>query len=345
MKKVLIDKNLNWYRANLHCHSVHSDGAMTPEQLKEAYKKEGYQILAISDHEILLDHSDLNDENFITLTSVEYSIDSAVSNFEKIDEKFGENPGHRKKVIHINAFSKDPHNTFQPGATKDSWWLRTRYADLPESKFDGYRREYTKESINEVIKRLNDGGFLVQYNHPNWSLNDRGDYMALEGIWSLEILNYATELETGAEHCPYIYDDMLRNGKRLYCSMGDDNHNWKDKNGFFDMKQSFGGFTMIGANELKYDKIIDSMEKGNFYCSAGPRIYSLIVEDNKVKIECSPATTIILNGYARTFQTRKGYALTYAEFDLSHCEGYFRITVRDGQGRDAHTSAYWIDEL
>ena len=343
MKKVLIDKNLNWYRANLHCHSTHSDGHFTPEQLKEVYKKEGYQILAISDHEILLDHSDLNDENFLTLTSTEYSINADEESFPALDKTKKIDPWIRKKLMHLNAFSPDPHNTFQPAAKTAEWYGMN--GDYPESKFDGYERKYTKESLNETIRRLNEHGFLVQFNHPNWSVNEREDYMALEGLWSLEILNHATEVLTGAEYCPYIYDDMLRNGKKLFCTMGDDNHNRKKPDGTYDMTQSFGGFTMIGANELKYDKIFDAMKNGNFYCSMGPRIHSLIVEDNKVKIDCSPVKNIILTGYGRHFQNIKGDYLTHAEFDISKCEGYFRITARDGQNRSAHTNAYWINEV
>ena len=35
MKNFLISPELNWYRANFHCHTKHSDGAYTPEQVKE----------------------------------------------------------------------------------------------------------------------------------------------------------------------------------------------------------------------------------------------------------------------------------------------------------------------
>ena len=74
MKKYLLPNDVNWYRANFHCHTVCSDGAYTPEKVKEVYKNHGYSIVAYSDHEILLDHSDLNDDEFLALTSCEYSI-------------------------------------------------------------------------------------------------------------------------------------------------------------------------------------------------------------------------------------------------------------------------------
>jgi hypothetical protein len=124
-----------------------------------------------------------------------------------------------------------------------------------------------------MIKRLNDSGFLVQLNHPNWSLNDMNDYLNLKGLWSLEILNYATEKETGAEYCPYIYDHMVRMGNYgLFCTMGDDNHNPDGS-----LEQSFGGSTFIGAERLEYGEIINALESGSFYCASGknpPKINS-----------------------------------------------------------------------
>ena len=34
----LLPEKGNFYKANLHCHTVVSDGALTPEQVKEAYQ-------------------------------------------------------------------------------------------------------------------------------------------------------------------------------------------------------------------------------------------------------------------------------------------------------------------
>jgi 5'-deoxynucleotidase len=39
MRKYLIASTSNSYKANLHCHSTFSDGSLTVEQIKDAYKK------------------------------------------------------------------------------------------------------------------------------------------------------------------------------------------------------------------------------------------------------------------------------------------------------------------
>lgn len=41
MRKYLLPKDGEFYKANLHCHSVISDGRWTPEQIKENYKAQG----------------------------------------------------------------------------------------------------------------------------------------------------------------------------------------------------------------------------------------------------------------------------------------------------------------
>ena len=53
MKKYLLPESGNFYKANLHCHTTLSDGRLTPEEIKELYKSQGYSIVAYTDHNIL----------------------------------------------------------------------------------------------------------------------------------------------------------------------------------------------------------------------------------------------------------------------------------------------------
>lgn len=74
-KKIyLLSKEGNFYKANLHSHTVFSDGNLTPEHSKEAYQKEGYSIIAFTDHRIYKNHKHLNDENFLALAGYEIDI-------------------------------------------------------------------------------------------------------------------------------------------------------------------------------------------------------------------------------------------------------------------------------
>lgn len=346
MKKYLLPNNVNWYRANLHCHTTISDGHFTPEEIKEIYKEQGYSIVAYSDHELIRDHSYLNDKNFLAITSSEFSVDDTVPCFDTPCDSDNE-PWRRTKVIHLGVYSKNPHTTFHPATDNtlfDMWW-RSQGRDIGEIDCDNFHREYTIESINEMIRRLNDNGFLVSLNHPNWSMNDMNDYLNIKGLWSLEILNYATERETCAEYCPYIYDHMVRHGSyELFCNMGDDNHNHGGE-----LETSFGASTIIGAKELDYSQVMDALETGDFYCASGknpPKINALYIEDNIIKVDCSPAADIVLTGLGRSFKrvNTNGQEITHAEFPLDKNDIMFRITVRDKLNNNAHTHYYKVED-
>ena len=69
MRKYLLPEKGNFYKANLHCHSTWSDGKHTPSELKELYKSRGYSVLAITDHEGLFYHDELNDDEFASVLS------------------------------------------------------------------------------------------------------------------------------------------------------------------------------------------------------------------------------------------------------------------------------------
>ncbi len=73
MKKYLLPEKGKFYKANLHSHSTVSDGAWTPEQMKKEYMARGYSIIAYTDHNVMVDHSYLADENvksYVNIVSI-----------------------------------------------------------------------------------------------------------------------------------------------------------------------------------------------------------------------------------------------------------------------------------
>lgn len=74
MKKYLLPKEGQFYKANLHLHTTISDGSIDPKEIKRLYMEQGYSIVAYSDHETLFPHPHLTDDNFLAITSTEISI-------------------------------------------------------------------------------------------------------------------------------------------------------------------------------------------------------------------------------------------------------------------------------
>ena len=74
MKKYLLPQTGQFFKANLHCHTIISDGKMTPEEIKEAYTSRGYSVVAFTDHDVLIPHPELADEKFLPLNAYEMEI-------------------------------------------------------------------------------------------------------------------------------------------------------------------------------------------------------------------------------------------------------------------------------
>ena len=85
----LISPHKKQYKANLHCHSVISDGKRTPEEFKEMYKNHGYSILAITDHETPCCHSVQFGDGavFVTLLKIKNPEHSFAQDFLLFEDK------------------------------------------------------------------------------------------------------------------------------------------------------------------------------------------------------------------------------------------------------------------
>ena len=313
----LISNNGTFFKANLHAHSTVSDGRLTPAQLKELYKAQGYSVLAFTDHELLVDHSDLDDDEFLTITSMEYA-------FIEKDDYF------QSRTIELNLFAKDQHNTAQ-------------------ICYDpSFEKKYTIECIQKVIDEANANGFLVSLNHPSYSMESPEFFGQLDGLFAMEIYNHISFVAGGVfDYNPAMYENMLRRGKSLYCIAADDCHS--DSPDSAVNCDRYGGFVMIKAKRLEYGEIISALERGDFYASQGPIIDELYVNDKKVYIKCSPAKYIAMNTEHRPFGgiqiAKDGDYLTEAVFDLPDGQSYMRFDIIDERGRHANTRAYALDEI
>lgn len=338
-KKIDLLPKKTCYKANLHCHSTLSDGCYTPGEIKENYRKHGYSIVAYTDHDFLFPHTDLSDDSFLALTGYEMQILDARKELMRC----------KRDVAHLNFIAKEPfNNVLVFGETSLPYEGDPAFA--PENRFTeslDKPRKLTPEGLNEIIAEAKKEGFLVAFNHPTWSYSDRRHYCGLKGLSYMEIYNTCCEFDGHDTYCPNIYDEFLRDGQRLSCIAADDNHN-RGLSGLPKDIDSFGGWTMIAADDLKYETVIAAIEHGDMYASRGPVITELSVTGRQVHIETSPAKRITLCcGCRRDDSVRAGVdaLLTSADFELQGIEDYIRFTVLDEHGLTADTRAYRPEEF
>ena len=96
-RRALLSENGNWYKANLHTHSTISDGHYTPLEVRDLYRNHGYSVLALTDHEFLVPHTDLCEKDFLMLTSYEAQIRGDL-----------ELPAPMRRISHLNFYARDP---------------------------------------------------------------------------------------------------------------------------------------------------------------------------------------------------------------------------------------------
>lgn len=331
MKKYLLPEVGQYYKACLHCHTTISDGTMTPEEMKKAYMAEGYSIIAYTDHDVMVPHPELAEEGFLPLNS--YEIEVKEDPYLPLSSK----------TCHICLIALEPDNLRQVCFHRSKYLFDNSWQYVTENNYDpnepDYERVYTPECINDIIKKARDNGFFVTYNHPVWSLENYSDYIEYNYMNAMEIVNYECFASGWPDYNENAYDDMLRAGKRIYCTATDDSHT---------LKGCFGGFTMIKANKLEYRAITKALEDGNFYASQGPKIHDLWFEDGIIHVDCEDVQEIRFNTGRRRAKVIKGdngALVNSGEFEIKPEDVYVRVTITDVTGKHANTNAYFTDEL
>ena len=333
MRKYLLPQK-NTYKANLHAHSLGSDGEMPPEVMRDEYKKRGYSVLSITEHERLIDYTYLDQDDFIFINGYEMSIN------EQADGDWDEN-----KCCHLNLYTKNPHDTRQVHFHPQDIWYTDGVGETIEyfGEADD-KKDYTAECINQIIVDAKSHDFIVCLNHPCWSLQTAQDVAQYDGLYAMEVFNTDNVYNGFSEYNLAMYESMVRAGKRIAMQMADDNHNHSKSDVF---GGSFGGYDMIRADSLEYSSIINALEKGDFYCSQGPEIKDVYVQDGKVHITCSDAKEIYLaTGIrrGRAVRAKDGEYINSASFDIVDKMRYIRLEVVDENQKSAYTRAYFTDE-
>ncbi len=345
MKHHLLPEDGRFYRANLHTHTVISDGRYTPEEIKEIYKSRGYAVVAFTDHDVMVPHPELCDEDFLAITSYEV-------------ETNAEPPGGSwmgAKTYHLNFYAKDPLETRYVCPNPAYCFAGApKYAALQDYYKGDYVRRYSVEGQNEMIDEATRLGYLVSYNHPDWSLQHYEDYAGLTGFHALEVYNTGCVLEGYTlDKGDHVLDEYLNMGKRVYPIATDDCHGDRDM---------CGGWVRFKAPTLSYEAIMTAYEHGDFYASWGPEIEALSIEDGKLCVACTPGPSgapvvrvEVHTGlrYARAKADEGG--ITEATFDIGdyiaearrmgyESRAYFRLVLTDARGDRALTRGYFLDE-
>lgn len=332
MRKYLLPEQGNFYKANLHAHSTFSDGKNTPEEMRDYYKSFGYQILSLTDHDVLIDHSHLNQEDFLMLTGYEYGIVEDDPNYATTS-----------RTVEFNIYPRDPHNIkqvcFDPSVlifAKEEVKNNIQYIG------EKVKHEFTAEFFQKVIDAAKANDCLVGINHPVYSFLDTETVFNMKGLDFLEIVNQGSCI-SGEDDNHYMYDQLLRKGYRMAITASDDRHRTEIID--FPNDPRPWTSTMIKAKSLSHGDIYEAMEKGDMYTTQGPEIYELYIENDEVHMKFSNAKHVMMvtSGRRRKFTIAKeNEYLNEVVYPIPKEMEWIRMVVIDKYGRKARTRAYFL---
>ena len=315
-----------WWKGNLHTHSLWSDGNDYPEMIVDWYVQHGYNFLALSDHNRMLEGERWIDArtniggsaaleryqakfgtNWVAMRELNQRSEVRLKTLEEFRNRF-EKPGIFLLVpgeeisdhgpsgpIHLNASNLRQLIPPQGGATAS---------------------EVMQNDINAVLaQRRKTGQLMIPHiNHPNfmWALTAE-DILPIKGERFLEIYNGHPITKNGGDQyhasSERIWDILLT--RRLaelklppiWGTAVDDSHNYLQFRA--ETSNPGRGWLMVRAGRLSAPALIKAMEAGDFYASSGVVINDIRRDKKRLALDLQAEPGV---EYLTQFiGTRKGY--------------------------------------
>jgi hypothetical protein len=318
-----------WYKGNLHTHTIQSDGDSTPVDVMAWYKRNGYQFLAITDHNAFTDPTpiDTNPNDGFLLIGAEEITNPLTVHVNAIGISHVIPPQNAKAVTDILAANLAA--------------IRAQDA-IPLICHPNYGWAFTAKDMLPL-----QGSFLLEIasGHP--------------------LVNHAGDGRTPSTE--QMWDQLLSAGVRVFAAAVDDAHYFREE--FTPERASPGrAWVTVRASSLTRERIIEALSSGDFYASTGVVVSDIQAGSDSLTVEIQAslfggealaavrarAGTTGVSGapniekrYRVVFIGRDGRELaavsgTSATYKFVGNEGYVRARVEDSGGLRAWTQPVFV---
>lgn len=289
----------HWYKGNIHCHTVWSDGNSFPEWAVSWYQSRGFQFVALTDHNTFQEGEkwvkvgpkkgkglamkeayDKYKENYGAQVDEKTSGSQTfvrLKTFEQLSQQFNK-PGKFLMVPGEEITTNGPKGTpyrvhavtmniakpiVEPSAKVGQKNAGTWLANTMARQIDGQRKAAERPIHGHL-------------NHPLWSHLTQEDVLAVRGFNQMEINN---EEPADFPKIEKIWDaviaDRIKNGKPLMLGLAvDDAHNHLMAPGA-PSTAAGNGWIVVRAESLTAENIVKAIDAGNFYASSGPELLDI----------------------------------------------------------------------
>ena len=294
-----------WAKGNLHTHSYWSDGDEFPEVIMDWYKSNGYQFVALSDHNILAE----GDKWIVVREDSIYQ--AGFTNYlEKYGSDWVEHKADTGRIqVKLKTYEEYKERFEEPEQflIVRSEEITDRFEDKPlhmnatniQTKIDPQGgnsvQEVLQNNIDAVLDQREQTGepIIPHINHPNFGYGIAlEDMIALKGERFFELYNghhMVNNLGDSVHMSTEKMWDLInisylkKNQPVMYGLATDDSHNYHVTGGQW--SNAGRGWIMVQVDTLSAAALIASMEAGDFYATTGVKLKTLAFEDNKLSIE------------------------------------------------------------
>jgi hypothetical protein len=327
--KASVSQKAQWYKGNLHTHTLWSDGDDYPEMIVDWYKSRGYNFLALSDHNILS-----KGERWFDLSGSRGRGTPLADYLEKLGDDWVKTKVQNDKVYVLLRTLEEFRGLYEePGKflmiqseeITDSYaghpvhMNATNIQELIPPQHGNSVLETMQNNVDAVAEQRERTGvpMFIHLNHPNfvWGVTAE-ELMHVNGEKFFEVYNghpsvnnYGDKIHAGTER---MWDIILTmrlaelNMEIMYGIGVDDGHHYHDM--AIGKSNPGRGWVMVRSKSLDADSIVHAMERGDFYSSSGVSLSDVRFDGRRYSVTIDAEEGI---EYTTTFYgTRKGYDST-----------------------------------
>jgi len=293
-----------WQKGNLHTHSLWSDGDDFPEMIIQWYKDQGYQFIALSDHNTIAEKEKwylLRDRELKNNTLEKYQAQFG----DWVETKTDSNGTYVRLKTYKEYKSKlekpDSFLVIKSEEVTSSFEKKPVHINVTniQEKIDPVKgssvldvMQQTLDAVHAQRNRLQIPMF-AHINHPNFGYGiSTEDLIALNGERFFEVYNGHPAVHNEGNDSYTSTEEMwdlvnvayFRKEKPLLLGIAtDDSHNYHSRD--TNLSNSGRGWVMVNSQELNTTSLIKSLEDGQFYASSGISLKSLYHTKTKLSVE------------------------------------------------------------